>query len=243
MTGRLFFSPVLVAVVLIAAVLVLQRVLRKRVRPAVLNTLWLPAAVILAGVIIFTGANSASVHSPDDEGRPLDETMMEQLNGLFFAGSWYSQALTSTYEDPRDVDLGQMFYNGSKNRQITPEEYQYIQQQCGFPGIDVMVISPQEMDEALLEVFGLTLEDTHKVGLDQFLYWEETGCYYLVHGDTNAIGITFTEGQTLGEGCLALTYTGYDGTYLVRLRLGQTESDAGHVYIESHQAIDPAYTS
>ena len=169
--------------------------------------------------------------------------MMEHLNGLFFAGSWYSQALTSTYEDPRDVDLGQMFYNGSKNRQITPEEYQYIQQQCGFPGIDVMVISPQEMDEALLEVFGLTLEDTHKVGLDQFLYWEETGCYYLVHGDTNAIGITFTEGQTLGEGCLALTYTGYDGTYLVRLRLGQTESDAGHVYIESHQAIDPAYTS
>ena len=106
-----------------------------------------------------------------------------------------------------------------------------------------MVISPQEMDEALLEVFGLTLEDTHKVGLDQFLYWEETGCYYLVHGDTNAIGITFTEGQTLGEGCLALTYTGYDGTYLVRLRLGQTASDAGHVYIESHQAIDPASTS
>ena len=51
MTGRLFFSPVLVAVVLIAAVLVLQRVLRKRVRPAVLHTLWLPAAVILAGVI------------------------------------------------------------------------------------------------------------------------------------------------------------------------------------------------
>lgn len=157
----------------------------------------------------------------------------EKLQELFATGGWYAQALTSTYEDPRDVDLVQMFYNGG-GRQVTQEEYDYVQRQLDGPDTDVMAVSPAEMDAALTEVFGLTLEETNKKGLDGFIFWEETGNYYLCHGDTNIMTVTFTDVQNLGEGCFTLTYEGWDGTYHVELRLGQTETNAGHVYIISH---------
>lgn len=162
-----------------------------------------------------------------------DPVTPEKLQELFAIGGWYAQALTSTYEDPRDVDLVQMFYNGG-GRRVTQEEYDYVQRQLGDPGADVMVVSPAEMDAALTEVFGLTLEETNKKGLDGFIFWEETGNYYLCHGDTNIMTVTFTDVRNLGEGCFTLTYEGWDGAYHVELRLGQTEADAGHVYIAGH---------
>ena len=148
---------------------------------------------------------------------------------LFRPGSWYAQALTSTYDDPRDVDLYQMFYNGG-SRQPTQEEYDYVQQQLGDPGTDVMVISPQEMDDALTEVFGLTLEETHKNNLAQFIYREETDCYYLCHGDTNAMAVEFLSTDMLGDGRAALRYTGWDGgQYTVTVELPDSISEQYHI--------------
>ncbi len=77
----------------------------------------------------------------------------EKLQELFATGGWYAQALTSTYEDPRDVDLVQMFYNGG-GRQVTQEEYDYVQRQLDGPDTDVMAVSPAEMDAALTEAGG-----------------------------------------------------------------------------------------
>lgn len=183
----------------------------------------------------FPAADTAQ--TPSDDGMPLDGDRLVQLNELFSAGSWYTQALTSLYDDPRDVDLYQMFYNGGQ-RQVTQEEYDYVQQLLDYPGTDVLVITPQEMDQALEQVFGLSLTETHQVGLEQFLYWEDTDCYYLCHGDTNAMSVTFLQGNNQGEGCLSAEYQGYDGLYSVELRLGQTEADAGLVYIYSHTKAD-----
>lgn len=148
---------------------------------------------------------------------------------LFRSGSWYAQALTSTYDDPRDVDLYQMFYNGG-SRQPTQEEYDYVQQQLGDPGTDVMVISPQEMDDALTEVFGLTLEETHKNNLAQFIYREETDCYYLCHGDTNVMSVDITSAPELSDGRAALRYTGWDGgQYTVTVELPDSISEQYHI--------------
>lgn len=184
----------------------------------------------------FPADGTAQTPSADDQ-TILDAERLDQLNQLFTPGSWYAQALTSLYDDPQDVDLYQMFYNGGQ-QQVTQEEYDYVQQLLDYPGTDVLVITPQEMDQALEQVFGLSLTETHQVGLDQFLYREETGCYYLCHGDTNAMSVTFTQGYNQGEGCLSADYQGYDGLYSVDLRLGQTEADAGLVYIYSHIKAD-----
>lgn len=195
------------------------------------NTVRRLAAILCAVMLILSLSGCKT--APDEDISPEKPVDMERIQELFAAGSWYAQALTSTYEDPRDVDLAQMFYNGGE-RQVTQEEYDYVQRQLGNPGTDVMVISPEEMDAALTEVFGLTLEETGKNGLDSFIFWEETGNYYLCHGDTNVMNVTFIDGQNQGEGCLTLTYEGWDGSYHVELRLGQTESDAGHFYIRSN---------
>ena len=117
-----------------------------------------------------------------------------------------------------------MFYNGG-SRQPTQEEYDYVQQQLGGPNTDVMVISRQEMDDALTEVFGLTLEETRKNNLDQFIYREDTGCYYLCHGDTNAMAVEFLSTDTLGDDRTAFTYEGWDGAYTVTMRGSHIESN------------------
>ena len=156
---------------------------------------------------------------PDTQGQKLTEMQ----TSLFTTNLWYTQALTSTYDDPRDVDLYQMFYNGG-SRQPTQEEYDYVQRLLDYPGTDVFVITPQEMDQALWPVFGLRLTETHLVGLDQFIWREDTGCYYLCHGDTNAMSVTFTSVEELGDGRAALTYSGWDGDYVVTLNGSRIES-------------------
>ena len=156
---------------------------------------------------------------PDAQGRKLTEMQ----TSLFTTNLWYTQALTSTYDDARDVDLSRMFYNGG-SRQPTQEEYDYVQQLLDYPGTDVLVITPQEMDQALWSVFGLRLTETHLVGLDQFIWREDTGCYYLCHGDTNAMSVTFTTVEELGGGRTALTYPGWDGDYTVTLNGSRIES-------------------
>ena len=181
----------------------------------------LTAAVLAVSLIGCGGAAGGSKNEMPD---------LAQLNELFATGSWYAQALTSTYDDQRSVDLSQMFYNGG-SRQPTQEEYDYVQQQLGNPGVDVMVISREEMDLALDMVFGLTLEETDKRGLEQFIFREDTGCYYLCHGDTNVMSVTFTEAQIQANGCTALTYEGWDGLYTVTLRLDTAENGTGLVRI------------
>ena len=170
-----------------------------------------------------------------DEAGALLRRLAEQQAALFQIGSWYTQALTSTYDDPRDVDLYQMFYNGG-SRHPTQEEYDYVQYLLDYPGTDVMVISPQEMDEALTEVFGLTLEETHKNNLAQFIYREETDCYYLCHGDTNVMSVDITSAPELSDGRAALRYTGWDGgQYTVTVEL--PDSISGQYHILSHVKV------
>ena len=170
------------------------------------------------------------------DSRFADPALAKELGrALFRPGSWYAQALTSTYDDPRDVDLFQMFYNGG-SRQPSQEEYDYVQYRLGDPGTDVMVISRQEMDEALTEVFGLTLEETHKKNLAQFIYREETDCYYLCHGDTNVMSVDITSGLSLGDGRMSLSYTGWDGgLYTVTVEL--PDGISGEYRISSHVKI------
>ena len=99
-----------------------------------------------------------------------------------------------------------------------------------------MVISRQEMDEALTEVFGLTLEETHKKNLAQFIYREETDCYYLCHGDTNVMSVDITSGLSLGDGRMSLSYTGWDGgLYTVTVEL--PDGISGEYRISSHVKI------
>lgn len=97
--------------------------------------------------------------------------------------SWYNYALNSYYETPADVDLYELFYNGfldDTRGEATDAEAAYLN------GIwdelwlhsDLIRISPDRMNEVLVTYFGITIEESNKVGLDSFAYFEETNLYY-----------------------------------------------------------------
>lgn len=94
--------------------------------------------------------------------------------------------LTSSYRDPREIDLSKLFYNGlyDASNVITEEERTAVSQENPLADhLDIIKITRTQMDEVLQMLTGLTLDETDKVGLDQFVYLKDFDAYYLVHSD------------------------------------------------------------
>ena len=156
-------------------------------------------------------------------GPALSEAELQQFRALFEADfSLYSQALTSYFDGPEDVDLVQFFYNGHLAHRKDPSSYlpptelelthfreHYGEDHMIFQ-LDATVISEDEMNADLQEVFGLTLEQTHQVGLDKMEFCAASGRYFLFHGDANAMTAQIQSGHWLDvdETRVALTYPG-----------------------------------
>lgn len=112
--------------------------------------------------------------------------------------------LTSQYETPQDIDLFELFCCGSAqpSAPMSQEERQLVIDR-GYggtaPDCGCTKITRQEMDAVLLEHTGLTLEETHQVGLEQFTYLPEYDAYYHFHGDTNYTLPIFSRGFRQGD--------------------------------------------
>lgn len=134
-----------------------------------------------------------------------------------------NQMLRSAYETAAEVDLFQLFYNGAQQAispaNVTDEERQQLAQIDSMATtLDITKVTVSEMDVALLELTGLTLEETGKIGLEQFIYLEIPDAYYFAHGDTNAIHCTVLSGRQNDDGTITLHYTYDHGTGCVTLR-------------------------
>lgn len=143
-----------------------------------------------------------------------------------------NQMLCSAYETAAEVDLFQLFYNGaqqtSKPSNVTDEERQQLAEKDSMATtLDITKVSASEMDIALLELTGLTLEETGKIGMEQFIYLEEPDAYYFAHGDTNAIHCTILSGNQNDDGTITLQYSYDYGTGCVTLR----KTDDRYIFI------------
>ena len=60
-------------------------------------------------------AGCAQNQQPDPQ-KPENGTLtaeeLEEFQAMFTPGSWYSQATTSSYTSPKDIDLHHLFYDG-----------------------------------------------------------------------------------------------------------------------------------
>ena len=60
-------------------------------------------------------AGCAQNQQPDPQ-KPENGTLtaeeLEEFQAMFTPGSWYSQATTSSYTSPKDIDLHRLFYDG-----------------------------------------------------------------------------------------------------------------------------------
>ena len=195
-------------------------------RPRTLLTAF-AAAAFLVGLAVgctFTGGRS-------DTWEPLSDEELAWFNGNeFFTNEMdlesginiRNQFLSSTYENPEDINLFELFYcgDGDSNYADAPEGVDAAELEASMlaaiggedPDCPATILTTAQMDAVLEEYLGLTLAETNQVGLDQFTYLPEYDVYFFYHGDTNyRASVTFTSGERNGD----LVRLIYDATFLV----------------------------
>ena len=159
-------------------------------------------------------AGCAQNQQPDPQ-KPENGTLtaeeLEEFQAMFTPGSWYSQATTSSYTSPKDIDLHHLFYDGIGfygllygHTYLTDRERAYLTSLDPESVMQYFRAPRQVMDAVLKEYFGVSLAETNQVGLSKFVYWAETDSYYIDHTDTRMTSVTLTGGERAEDGTVTL---------------------------------------
>ena len=150
----------------------------------------------------FTGANQPT-EEPNTTPVPLTEEELSFFQENYFSGtSITNQFLTSLYTSPENIDLRQLFYNGtSLPGAMSDQEYQLLAENYpdAYLEVDCAKLPVQDMDAILEQYTGLHFADTQKLGMDGMMYLKEYDAYYEFHSDTNAMGVELTGGFRRGD--------------------------------------------
>ncbi|MDF2839178.1 MAG: peptidase, partial [Evtepia sp.] len=174
----------------------------------------------------------------------LTEDELAYFNGdSFFNGDQFNirnQFLSSLYDKPEDIDLFQLFYCGSGIAEtISDEELEAVIAKGSWGDCDCEKNSRTNMDKVLTEYMGITLADTKKVGLNQFVCLPQFDAYYFFHGDTNYRSkITFLSGERDGD-TIHLYYDDdfyADGKKVLTLK----ENNGSYLFIANQKAESEA---
>ena len=147
-----------------------------------------------------------------------------------------NQFLTNVYGMKNEVDLYELFYNGSGmsdgTGEISKEEKQLLKERyIDDIYTDLVRVTRKEMDEILQKYLGISLEETSKVGLNKMYYLEEYDAYYMMHGDTNYNRYVFKAGKVNEDGSITLQYHSIDKGYLYWVTL--IESDGSYHFVSN----------
>lgn len=133
--------------------------------------------------------------------------------------NWYNMALCVSFSSPEDLDLDLFFNNGfdDERSDLTEAEEAFLSAQGVRLDHDLYRLPVEKMDAVLRKYFGLTLEQTNGVGLDDAAYDPETGCYYMDPGGyVCAEDFVFTDGYYHeASEILRLYYTDFVGREFV----------------------------
>lgn len=158
----------------------------------------------------------------------------------FNPGNWYLQALNCEYKTALEIDLECLFYNGfaEESRDPTDAEIEYInglelwgsQWQC----MNFFRYPVEKMDAVLQQYFGITYAEANKEISRNFIYWEETNCYYSAHtGAIAPVPVVYAVTH-LGDGSIAVNY--YDKNSLKRFVLTLKENGDDYLVISHLRA-------
>lgn len=176
--------------------------------------------------VSMTGNNKVEDSQGEEENaiNLISEDLMQHIVGEYFKSYTFqciaSHFLTDVYTTPEDINLYELFYNGSyivgTNSMVSEEEKQLLLNRFldEIHG-NVVRIKTWEMNEVLQKYMGITLEETNKYGLDKMYYLEEYDAYYMMHSDTNWFFANFEAGKINEDGTITLQYyrdNYYDGT-------------------------------
>lgn len=141
-----------------------------------------------------------------------DDPQIEALMALFdwqVGRQFYNDALTSDYATAKDVDLGYLFYDGfweeSEVASAAEEAFLDANSSNHWRYMDLQRLPSEKMSAVLQEIFGITLEETNKVGLS-YPYFEETDAYYHLHSGTHYAEITINRVENCDDGTIRMYY-------------------------------------
>ena len=143
-----------------------------------------------------TPSPTYDVQIPEDLS--TDATVMDQLKELFCwkpntEFSIWNMALTHVYEDPSEISLEELFYNGVYNSsgvhyKVSWEDYCKLRDEHDFmEDVSATCLPPEEMNKVVQELFGITLDDLRPQAFHGLAYLETTGYYYINKSDAGGV--------------------------------------------------------
>ena len=183
----------------------------------------------------------------DAEGTTSGDIPQEQFDAyqqLFDAPSWYAQAVASPFTD-RAVNLNNMFYDGlSYDENGVPvyggfvtaadgDEWAWVQENVpGATETDVSRLPRDGMYQVLRDTLYGETPIPDDLAPEGWTYWDKTDCWYHAHGDTGINSVTLSYASLDGGGTGYFQFENAFGQICsIGFVLGQTEADAGHVYL------------
>ena len=123
--------------------------------------------------------------------------------------------LLSEYRDPKDADLGEIFYSGAgiATEPLTDAERQEYLEVSGREDIDTdcVRLTTEQINRVLIKRLGYTLDE-----MSQELPWfylEKAKVWVTEHGDTNYVNFTCVSGRELSAGVYELECVPGDASY------------------------------
>ena len=123
--------------------------------------------------------------------------------------------LLSEYRDPKDADLGEIFYSGAgiATEPLTDVERQEYLEVSGREDIDTdcVRLTTEQINRVLTKRLGYTLDE-----MSQELPWfylEKAKVWVTEHGDTNYVNFTCVSGRELSAGVYELECVPGDASY------------------------------
>ena len=154
----------------------------------------------------------ASISTSVPEGTALDESELDALREFFGdANNWNSQVLASgEFYGVENIDLYLFFQRGiplGAAQQADADERAYYVSVTDYgETFDIFCLPVSEMDKITREYLKLPLAELKGVGLDRFVYWEKTDCYYFTPAGANAMLTEITGAYRQDVGSIRMYY-------------------------------------
>ena len=154
----------------------------------------------------------ASISTSVPEGTALDESELDALSKFFGdTENWNSQILASgEFYGVENIDLYLFFQRGiplGAARQADADERAYYVSVTNYgETFDIFCLPISEMDKITREYLKLPLAELKGVGLDKFVYWEKTDCYYFTPAGANALLPEITGAYRQDDGSIRMYY-------------------------------------
>ena len=145
---------------------------------------------------------------------PAEDASEETWTAFFYGllstyGSWYNMSLTSFYEDPVNMDLFYLFYNGTRYGQPkrTEQENAFAQSLGVDPNVEQRRLPVSEMNTILNIYFGTAFSQYDMTNYERLHYLDETDCYYFWSTGAQCTDVLGIVGyQVLENGDYAVRY-------------------------------------